>query len=231
MPKYSFRGFPTTTVDFLRELAANNRREWFAEHKPRYERDVLGPALEYVAAMKEPLAGVSECVSVEAKRVGGSLMRIYRDTRFAKDKTPYKTNIGIQFRHIARRDVHAPGLYVHIEPDEVFLGVGMWRPASDALRLIRQRIVEEPNEWKRTGDNRTFRRHFELAGETLKRPPRDFDADHPLIEDIKRKDFIGVAKLAPEVIHEPDFVKRTTATFRAGRPLMQFLCQAIDLPF
>ena len=101
-------------------------------------------------------------------------MRIYRDTRFAKDKTPYKTNIGIQFRHELGKDVHAPGFYLHIDPDQVFIGAGMWRPHSEPLAKIRDRIGGKQAEWRRVLADKTFRRHFELSGESLTRPAARF---------------------------------------------------------
>ena len=91
-------------------------------------------------------------------------MRVYRDTRFSRNKTPYKTNIGIQFRHELGKDVHAPGFYVHIEPGRCFLGVGMWHPESGALTAIRDRIVEDQSAWRRARNARKFRERFELSG-------------------------------------------------------------------
>jgi uncharacterized protein (TIGR02453 family) len=134
--------FDKQTIAFLEELAANNNREWFKENKPRYEEQVLDVALHFIQSMQAPLAKIAPHFTAIPQRMGGSLMRVYRDTRFSKNKLPYKTNIGIQFRHEQARDVHSPGYYVHIDPDQVFLGVGMWRPDSDSLRSIRERIVK-----------------------------------------------------------------------------------------
>lgn len=120
--------FRPETLRFLEELALNNERAWFQEHKRRYEQDVLDVALQFIEAMQAPLAELAPHFVAMPTRVGGSLMRVYRDTRFARDKSPYKTNIGIQFRHEQASDVHSPGYYVHIHPQEVFVGVGLWRP-------------------------------------------------------------------------------------------------------
>jgi uncharacterized protein (TIGR02453 family) len=181
--------FKPETIAFLRELQSNNNRDWFNENKPRYEEDVLDVALNFIQSMHDPLQEFAPHFTAIPKRMGGSLMRVYRDTRFSKNKTPYKTNIGIQFRHEQAKDVHAPGFYVHIAPDEVFLGVGLWRPDSTALAAIRDRISVKQAEWLRARDDKSFKQHFHLGGESLTRPPRGFDKDHPLIEDIKRKDF------------------------------------------
>ncbi|MDH5215569.1 MAG: TIGR02453 family protein, partial [Gammaproteobacteria bacterium] len=135
-----YASFKPETLEFLRELAANNNREWFAENKKRYEEQVLDVALNFIQSMHDPLRKIAPHFTAVPKRVGGSLMRVYRDTRFSKDKIPYKTNIGIQFRHGKAKDVHAPGFYLHIHPDEVFLGAGIWRPESSALAALRDRI-------------------------------------------------------------------------------------------
>ncbi|MEM9058397.1 MAG: TIGR02453 family protein, partial [Pseudomonadota bacterium] len=157
--------FSPSLLTFLRSLRRHNEREWFAANKARYERDVREPALDFIEAMAEPLEAISPHFVAMPKKTGGSLMRPYRDTRFSKDKTPYKTNVGIQFRHALARDVHAPGFYFHIDPDEVFIGVGTWRPEPKALAAIRERIVDRPDEWRKVGRSRLFTRHFELAGE------------------------------------------------------------------
>ena len=120
MNDIDFKGFKPTVLSFLKELSENNNRNWFNQNKQRYEDDVLIPVFDFISAMSEPLTSISLHYTAIPKRIGGSLMRIYRDTRFAKDKTPYKTNIGIQFRHQLAKDVHSPGYYLHIAPDEIF---------------------------------------------------------------------------------------------------------------
>ena len=224
-------GFGKATLDFLRALDANNNREWFAENRTRYEEQVLDVALRFIQAMQDPLADFAPHFTAVPTRVGGSLMRVYRDTRFSKNKLPYKTNIGIQFRHEDARDVHAPGYYVHIEPDEVFLGAGMWRPASEPLKQIRQRIVARPAEWRRVIADATFKRHFRLEGESLIRPPRGFDKNHECIDDLKRKSFIAVKPLEPGAVLSARFSARVETAFRAAEPLMRFLCKSVSVPF
>ncbi|MCA9520487.1 MAG: TIGR02453 family protein, partial [Myxococcales bacterium] len=115
--------FGDETLDFLEELSLNNNRDWFTAHKPRYESFVRDPALAFVRAMAPRLERLAPSLIADDRKMGGSLMRIYRDTRFSKDKTPYKTNIGIHFRHKSAKDVHAPGLYVHVGLDGHFVGV------------------------------------------------------------------------------------------------------------
>lgn len=226
-----FEGFPAETIRFLGELVANNNRPWFNENKPHYEEWVLEPALDFISAMGPRLDSVTPHFTAIPRRVGGSLMRVYRDTRFSRDKTPYKTNIGIQFRHELGKDVHAPGFYVHIDPDSCFLGVGMWHPASGPLGKIRDRIVEDPDAWLAARDDRGFRRRFELSGDSLKRAPRGYPPDHPYVEDLKRKDFIAVTEFGFDATADAGFADRVAADFAASRPFMAFLCGALQLRF
>ncbi len=153
------------------------------------------------------------------------------DTRFAADKTPYKTNLGVQFRHALGKDVHAPGLYFHVDVDEVFLGAGTWHPASDALAAIRKRIAEQPKAWVKARDDGKFTDLWQLGGESLSRPPRGFAKDHPQIEDLERKDHIAVCNLAHAELFGPGLVDAVAERFVASRPYMKFLCAALDVPF
>ncbi len=226
-----FSGFEPGALGFLRELRQNNDRDWFGENKARYEALVREPALDFIQAMGQPLADVAPRFVAVPKKTGGSLMRPYRDTRFSKDKTPYKTNIGIQFRHEFARDVHAPGFYVHIDPDSVFVAAGTWHPDRHALAAIRERISDKVNSWKRARDDRKFRRHFDLAGDALTRAPRGYPKDHPLLEDIKRKDFIGVKVLDTDRVHSARLVRDCATAFAAAVPLMRFLCDATGAPW
>ena len=223
--------FTPETLRFLDDLAANNRRDWFNEHKRRYEEHVLDPALRFIQAMQNPLEEIAPHFVAAPVRTGGSLMRVYRDTRFSKDKQPYKTNIGIQFRHELAKNVYSPGYYVHIDPQEVFVGAGMWRPEPDPLRAIRERVAARPGEWRRAIADAKFRRHFALGGESLTRQPRGFDATHPLIADIKRKSFIAVKHMARDDCLSPQFQRRIEAAFQAAEPYMRFLCRAVGVPF
>ena len=223
--------FYPDTVRFLEELAANNNREWFQENKSRYEEQVLDVALQFIQSMQDPLQEIAPHFVAVPTRVGGSLMRVYRDTRFSKNKTPYKTNIGIQFRHEQAKDVHSPGYYVHIDPAQMFLGAGMWRPDSEPLRGIRERIVARPAEWRRAIDHTPFSKHFDLGGEALKRPPRGFDANHECIDDIKRKSFIAVRNFPVADCLKPQFQRTVESSFRMAEPFMRFLCKAVGVRF
>jgi uncharacterized protein (TIGR02453 family) len=225
------RPFSKATFRFLTELEAKNERPWFQANKSRYERAVVEPALAFIGAMAPRLDRISKHFLAVPKRTGGSLMRIYRDTRFAYNKTPYKTNVGIQFRHEVGRDVHAPGFYVHIEPDSCFLGAGIWRPETEPLRAIRERIVAEPDLWHRVATDRRFTAEFALTGDRLERPPRGFSAASPHVDDLKRKDFTAISRLTHSDILRRDLPELVAARFKAAAPLMAFLCAALDLEY
>jgi len=226
-----FEGFRPSLFEFLEQLADNNNRPWFLANKDRYERDVLEPAVAFIRAFGPRLKRISPCFVASDRRVGGSLMRVYRDTRFLRDGRPYKTNVGIQFRHESGRDVHSPGFYVHIAPGECFLAVGVWRPDPDSLGKIRQAIVDSPDRWRRVRDDKAFRRRFSLEGDSLSRPPRGLPADHPWIEDLKRTDFIGLEELEEQDVLDKGYLDYVAASFTAARPFLRFLCKALEVPF
>ena len=223
--------FTSETFKFLTQLKKNNNRDWFNKNKDRYEALVREPSLEFIESAAAPLKKISEHFVAIPKKMGGSLMRVYRDTRFSKDKTPYKTNIGIHFRHEFGKNVHAPGYYLHIAPGETFLGLGIWHPDSDALKKIRSYMQEEPTRWKRAINAKTFKDTFELAGASLKKAPLGIEKDHPMIDDLKRKDFIGVTTLGEDTILSNDLLKTVSEHFKKGNNLMRFLCDALRVPF
>jgi uncharacterized protein (TIGR02453 family) len=227
MPRY----FTSATLKFLRELAANNERDWFNANKDRYLSDVQEPALQFIADFAPRLAKVSPHFVADPRTQGGSLFRIYRDTRFSKDKTPYKTHIAMRFGHEAGPDVHAPGFYLHIEPGNSYAGVGLWRPEAPLARQIRAAIDADQTGWRKASAGKAFRDRFNLDGESLARPPAGFAPDHPLIEDLKRKDFIGGARVADRVVTSDGFLTAWGDLCKAATPYMRFLTEAVGLPF
>jgi uncharacterized protein (TIGR02453 family) len=226
-----FQGFPPRTLKFLKALERNNDRDWFRENKALYERDVLDPSLDFIATMGPKLAAISDHFVAIPKRTGGSLMRVYRDTRFSKDKTPYKTNIGIQFRHELGKDVHAPGYYLHIDTAGCFVAAGMWRPDAPSLARVRELIAERPGDWQKARDARPFKAAFELGGESLKRPPKGFVPGAPHLQDLRRKDFIASANVATGELGQPQLVDVVAELYARATPFMRFLCRAIEVEF
>jgi uncharacterized protein (TIGR02453 family) len=225
------RYFTKQTFAFLSSLTENNTREWFEEHKQDYENFVREPALDFISDMGNEMPAISKHFLALPKKVGGSLMRVQRDTRFGRDKTPYKTNLGIQFRHEVGKDIHAPGYYLHIEPGECFVGVGLWHPDADALFKIREGIAKNGKAWVKARDDRDFNKHFELVGDALANAPRGYARDHPLVEDLKRKDFIGLAALSEANVTSKNFRARVVERFKQAGPYMGFLCKALELRF
>lgn len=223
--------FSNKLFAFLRELKNNNDREWFAQNKTSYEEDVLTPAMEFVRQMQPLIAKHSRYLLAEPKRVGGSIMRIYRDTRFSKNKTPYKTNVGIHFRHSIGGDVHAPGLYVHLEPDACFLAAGIWLPPTEPLSAIRQSIMENQSDWKKVCNNKKFAARYKLDGDSLKTAPRGIDPKHPLIEYLRRKSFAGMTPISDKSFLQADATDQIATAFADAKPLMKFLCDALQQPF
>ena len=219
--------FSHETFRFLKDLERNNERAWFAANKARYEEHVKAPALRLIGDFAPALAKISPRFASTPR----SLYRIHKDTRFAKDKRPYKTHAGIHFRHERARDAHAPGFYLHIEPGTVFVGVGIWHPDAPTLRRIREHIVARPDAWKRASRSKSFVGVFELAGDRLTRPPKGFDSDHPLVEDLKWKDYIGVATQDEAFARRAELPEELARIFAAGTPLVRFLCEALAVPF
>jgi uncharacterized protein (TIGR02453 family) len=216
---------------FLEDLAAHNDRDWFQANKERYEDELREPAQAFISDFGPLLQKISPHFRADPRKVGGSLFRIHRDVRFSKDKSPYKTYTGIQFRHKAGKDAHAPGFYLHLQPGSCFAGVGIWHPDGETTKKIRGFLVRNGKRWQSITKAKRFREAFELQGESLKRPPRGVDPDHPLIEDLKRKDFIGVHPLKESEITAKDFSKRYYELCRTGSAFQQALCEAVEVPY
>jgi uncharacterized protein (TIGR02453 family) len=211
---------------FLSDLRDHNDREWFAANKERYEQHVLEPALAFVEDFAYRLPEISPHFRADPRRTGGSLFRIYRDTRFSKDKSPYKTTVGMYFKHERSKEVHAPGFYLHLAPGEVFAGSGIWHPDTKTANAIRERIATEPDEW------RAATAGVDLGtGEPLKRVPQGFDRDHPLAEDLKRRNFAAIDRMSEDEATAPGFIDRYVRACEAMAPVTRFLCGAVGVPF
>jgi uncharacterized protein (TIGR02453 family) len=223
--------FGPELFSFLEELRANNNREWFAANKDRYEEHLLEPALAFIDAFAPRLEKISPHFRADARPSGGSLFRIYRDTRFSKDKSPYKTNVGIHFRHERAKETSAPSYYLHIGPGEVFAGGGVWHPSTDGATRIREAIVAHPTQWRSATLSGAFAKRLHLGGDSLKRVPSWADAEHPFAEDLKRKDFFGSTRMSEEDVVAPGFVDEYARICRAAAPMMQFLCDALEVPY
>jgi uncharacterized protein (TIGR02453 family) len=213
---------------FLRDLARNNRREWFEENRARYETDVRAPSIAFVEAVAAPLRRISPELVADPRPVGGSLMRIYRDIRFSKDKSPYRTAVGIHFAHRASRDHEGglPGFFLHLAPGESFTGAGAWRPSPPDLARIRAAVVADPAGWRRV-------RSVGISPdpEALKRVPPGFDADGPFSEDLRRKSLVASSAWSDGAVTSPSFPAKFIAECRRVDPLNRFLAAAVRVPY
>lgn len=219
-------------LKFFKSLAKNNNREWFNEHKPEYLESVVKPMTQFIEEMAPRLNRISKHFIADPRPHGGSMFRIYRDVRFSKDKSPYKLHAACQFRHELGRDVHTPGFYVHISADEVVMGGGIWMPPNSELIKIRDTIVDNPQAWKKIKTSKTIKNLFGgVSGDGLIRPPKGYDPEHQHIEDLKRKSFFVMRHEKPEIICDKHFIDEAEATFKAARPLMDYLSYALDIPF
>lgn len=222
MPK---NHFSRDLFKFLRELKNNNNREWFAKNKPRFETSVRDPFLRFISDFAPMVHGISPRFVADPKPSGGSLFRIYRDIRFSKDKSPYKTHVAANFPHLgARRDVSAAGFYLHLEPDRSFAAAGVWHPDPVTLARIRTGIVQRSKEWQAIR-----RSKLEVHGDSLTRPPKGFDPDHPFVEDLKLKDFITSDTYTEEEVCDPKFIMEFANTCRKMSPLVRFVTTSLGL--
>jgi uncharacterized protein (TIGR02453 family) len=218
--------FTPELFQFLKQIKRNNRREWFLKNKDRYEETVRQPCLRLILDIGFRLKTISPWIVADAKPNGGSLLRIYRDIRFSADKTPYKTHVGMNFPHGgSTEEIHGPGYYLHFDPGASFLAAGAWRPDRRSLAKIRDSISWKAEEWKKA------KRGLALEGDTLKRPPRGYCDDHPMIEDLKRTDFIASITFADSQVCGVRLLEDVTAAAQKLAPLVGFLAKAEGLQF
>jgi uncharacterized protein (TIGR02453 family) len=232
-PTDSSREFDPELFEFLRELKDHNDRDWFNANKARYEAQVQEPALAFIEDFGFRLESISRHFRADPRKTGGSLFRIYRDTRFSKDKTPYKTNTGMHFRHNSSKDAYAPGFYLHLAPGQVFGGGGIWHPDTKTATKIRQAIVDKPERWRAATRRPPFTDRVSIGGDgsMLKRVPSGFDASFEFADDLRRKDYFGWAELSEEQATTPGFLDEYTRVCEAAAPLVKFICDALDLEF
>jgi uncharacterized protein (TIGR02453 family) len=240
------RYFSDRSLKFLSALAQNNHRDWFAEHKSEYEDQVKAPFLRLIGDLAEPLRNISPNLVADPKPIGGSMFRIYRDTRFAADKRPYKTHSGANFYHAATRAVvrggdgdqgtmgrlDAPGFYFHLQPGESYCGGGLWHPQPATLLRVRHFMTNNPASWKQATRSASFRKIYgPLKGESNLRPPRGFDPGHELIEDLRRKDYVCSASIDDQTLTSANLPKVMISRFVVAAPLIDWLCGALELEF
>jgi uncharacterized protein (TIGR02453 family) len=217
--------FPPDTLRFLKQLKAHNEKPWFDANKARYEA-IREAGLAFVEEAALALPSVSRQVEADPRAVGGSMMRIYRDVRFSKDKAPYKSHLAFGFHHREMGEERAaPGYYLHVEPGGSQLCAGVWRPGTQDAARIRAAIAQDPKGWAKA------RGKLEFMGESLARVPKGLPADHPHAEDLRRKDFVACLPLTDKQVTGPRFMEGFVAGCKAMAPLNAFLADALDVPW
>lgn len=214
------------TFQFLNELKKNNNRGWFNENKERYQAAAadfeafINLLIQKIGKFDKDVAGLhaKDCI-----------FRIYRDVRFSKDKSPYKTHFGAWIVRGGKKSEHGAGYYVHVESDNCFLAGGAHMPSTEWLEAIRQEIYRNGKGFKKIITGASFKKYFnEIQGEQLQRPPRGYEASHPDIELIKRKSFLATHKVPTSVVITNKFIQYSTNVFKALFPLNKFLNNSIE---
>ena len=224
--------FTDKSLKFLRSLARHNERVWFLEHRDEYETHVRQPFQRLLDDLVGPLAEVSLHFRSDSRKVGGSMFRIQRDTRYAHDKAPYKEWQGARLYHERCRQVPAPSFYLHLQPGGSFFGGGIWHPDTPVQRQIRQFIVDNPGSWQAAAHAPAFRRRFALEDrEMLVRTPRGFPEDFAFIDDLRHKNFVASRAIDDATMTGPRLKQALAKDLQALAPFVDYLCAAVDLEF
>ena len=220
-----FEGFSKKTIIFLKNLKRNNNRPWFERHREEFERDVKLPMQSMIVALQPHFQRFAPEVEADPRR---SLFRIYRDVRFSKDKSPYKTHVAAHFVPRGRaKGIEGPGYYFHIEPGQVFIGVGIYMPPSDQLKKIRQAIAAQPETFLSIIKDPPFKKLFgKLEGEKLHRTPQGYEPDHPMAEWLKFKQFFVFVEWPESKCFKKSFVTDVARVCETAVPLVRFLNNA-----
>lgn len=232
----TFTGFRPEAVQFLADLTANNDRAWFQPRKAEYEELLKRPLEALVAALAEEFAARGLPLRADPAK---SPFRIYRDVRFAKDKSPYKTNVGASFPWIGEgagdvegrshtANVHSSGGYFHLSPGEIYVGGGYWHPDKPWLDAFRRRVADDPAEFRGLVDAPAFRATFgalSTHGHALQRIPAGFPPDHPEADTLKLRDVVFGRNLSDAEAQSPDLPAIVADSLVAGKPLLAWLAR------
>lgn len=221
MAKTGFRGFPEAGMQFFRALKRNNRREWFQARKHVYDEQLKAPMVELVTALTaEMMRFAPDHVADPAK----AIYRIYRDTRFSKDKTPYKTHIAAIFPRRGLVKHAGAGLYFSVSPDEIEVAGGVYMPGTDELLAIRMHIAEHHERLRQNVKSQKLRTLMGgLHGEQLSRIPKGFPADHPAADLLRYKQWLFYVMLDPALATTPKLLGEIRKRFEVMMPFLDFL--------
>ncbi|MGM9474822.1 DUF2461 domain-containing protein [Pedobacter sp. GSP4] len=212
------------TLNFIKDVAENNNREWFAANKAVYE-NAKADVLALVTSIIPELAKIDPVLPADADPKK-SLLRIYRDVRFSKNKDPYKNNYGIWFS--TKKGGNEPGYYLHIQPGKSFIAGGYWMPDAPHLKLIRQEIDYNIDDFKEIIEDKAFKKSFKLGEDNaLKNAPKGYDPADPNIGLLKLKSFEATMKIDDEEFLKPNLVNKLISSFKTVQPLVAFLRNAI----
>ena len=213
--------FGADALRFLRSLKRNNRRDWFQPRKAQYDTQVRGPMLAVVERLAIDLRPLAPEIVVDVK---SAVYRIYRDTRFSENKTPYKTHIAANFPWRGLPKHEGAGLYFHVSPDEIWIGGGMYAPQTTQLQAVREHIAVNHRRLRSIVESAAFKRTIgPLEGEQLQRVPRGFPRDHAAAEYLRYRQFLAGRELTPAAATTAHFYPTLLDTFRVVVPLIRFL--------
>lgn len=216
-----FPGFPAEAVAFYRGLSRNNTREWFQPRKPIYDEKVKAPMLELVTDLNRVMMDFAPDYVTDP---GKAIYRIYRDTRFSPDKTPYKTQIAASFARRGMEKHGAAGYYFAVSHKGVDVGGGIYMPSPETLLAVRHHIAQRPDEFRKLTTARATKRLFgAMQGEQLSRVPKGFAADHPAADLLRFKQFLLFTSLDAAIVTTPKLFVELEKRFRALTPFLKFL--------
>lgn len=222
----TFSGFSSKAIGFFRQLEKHNDRPWFNAHKELFDTEVRQPMVELVGLMCDEFRRFA--VDYLPEKPEKAIYRIYRDTRFSKDKTPYKTHIAAQFQHRRVPRNRGAGFYFELSHQHLGIAAGMYMPEPEQLMAVRQALAERSEEFAKLCGDRTLVKLFgDLQGDSLARVPKGFDPESPAAEWLRRKQWYFYVELAPKLATGPGIREQVMTRFRRSLPVVQFLNDAV----
>lgn len=221
-------GLKKETLQFLKDLKKNNNRDWFAKYKSRYE-DAYTDWQHFTGELITSISKFDKNIAAAKFQPKDCVFRIYRDIRFSKDKTPYKTNFASEFS-TKKGKWQVPGYYIHIETSGGFMGGGAYMLASEQLQALREELSLNGAKFKKIIADKNFKKYFEVVGDKLVNVPRGFEKDDPMAEYLKYKDLLASHKVTEKEVLSPKFAQHCVDVFKAMQPFIQFIERPVTNP-